>query len=72
MPRIILNRQRLPIPIRINQLRDNEAAVVDALRLGHGQRVALDGLDRAPDVDDLHAGPEQPVRVLGQVVRDPG
>jgi len=69
MPRIVLHIQRLPPAVRIDQRRRHQALFLDALRLGDGQRVALHGLDRAPHVDDLHAAPEQPVRLVGQMVR---
>jgi hypothetical protein len=72
MPRIILDRIRLPLTSRVNQLRHDQPVVADAVRLRHGKRVALHGLDGAPHVNNLDAVLEEFIRGVGQVVRDAG
>lgn len=69
MSGIVLHRQRLAPAIRVDQLNHYQPVIADAVRFCYSQRVALDGLDGTPDVDDLHAAFEQLLRFVGEVVR---
>jgi hypothetical protein len=69
MPRIVLDGIRLASAVRVNQLHNHQVLVVDTASLRDGQRVALHGLDGAPDVDDLDASLEQLVGFVRKMVR---
>lgn len=68
----MLHSIRLPLSVRINQLRHHEPIVADTVRLRDGKRVTLHGLDGAPHVDDLHAVLEEVLCVVGEVEWDAG
>jgi hypothetical protein len=55
MLRVVLDSIRLSPTIRVDQLRDNQAVIADAVRFSYSKRVALNSLDRTPDIDNLHA-----------------
>jgi hypothetical protein len=55
--------------IGIDQLNDHKVLIIDTVRFRDSQRVALDGLDGAPHVDDLYASLKQFVCFVGEVVR---
>jgi hypothetical protein len=65
----MLHAVRLTLAIRIDQLNDHKVLIVDTVRFRDSQRVALDGLDGAPDVDDLYASLKQLVCFVGEMVR---
>lgn len=60
--------ERLALAVRVDQADWNQIRLGDAVRVGDGERVLEDLLDRPPYVDDLVARLQQPVRFLGQVV----
>lgn len=70
--RAVADVVRLAAPVGMHELDHDEVRLRHRRRLGHGQRVALDRLDGPPHVDDLHAAAQEPVGVLGEVVRDAG
>ena len=66
------HRQRLPLPVRIDQRHRHQVRVRDRVRVRDGERVARDRADGPPDVDDLVAGGEELRGEVGQVVWDAG
>jgi hypothetical protein len=69
MPRIILHAIRLTPAIRVDQLNDHKVLIIDTVRFCDSQRITLDGLNGAPDVDNLHASSKQFVCFVGKMVR---
>jgi hypothetical protein len=65
----MLDGIRLASAVRVNQLHNHQVLVVNTASLRDGQRVALHGLDGAPDIDDLDASLEQLVRFVRKMVR---
>lgn len=55
---------RLTLPVRVYETDAHEVRVRDGMRIRHSQGVLQNLLDRPPNVDDLVAGREQPVRVF--------
>lgn len=69
---VVRDAQSLAATIRIDEADGHEVGLGHRRGVGHGQGVPKHGLDGPPDVDDLHAAPEERVGFLGQVVRHPG
>ena len=72
MFRIWSDRKRLTLTIRIDQGHRDQVSVRHAISLCDGERVAVNGFDGTPDVDDLVAGFEQLISEIGQVMGDAG
>lgn len=73
VPAVVLvwqDRTRLSHPARMDQLDGQDILIRHRVRVADSQRVLVDGLDRAPHVDDLEARLQQAIGVLAQVARD--
>ena len=68
----VLDPQRLAgaVAVRVDDGKGYEIILGYRLRMSHGEGIPLDGLDRSPDVDDLHAPFHEPLGVVGQVEWD--
>lgn len=70
-PWIRLDRVRLSLTIRIDQLHRHEVAVWHGVRVRHGEGIFQDGLDRTPDVDDLVSALQKLWRFVWEMEGDP-
>jgi hypothetical protein len=59
-------------PIWVDQLCNNQAVIIDAIRLSYSQRISSDGLDGTPDIDDLYASLKQLICIFGKMMWDAG
>jgi hypothetical protein len=63
---------RLTLTIRIDQTDSHQVLVLHSVRFCDRQRISLHGLDRPPDVDDLHTALQELVRLFWKMVWDAG
>jgi hypothetical protein len=63
---------RLTLTIRVDQADSYQVLVLHSARFRDRQRISLHGLDRPPDVDDLHTALQELVRLFWKMVRDAG
>lgn len=61
----VAHRERLALARGVDEPDGHELVLADAVGVGDGERVALDGLDGPPHVDDLHAALEELGGLLG-------
>lgn len=69
--RVRLDGEGLALAVRVDQLGGDEVGLGDRLGVGVPQRVSVDGLDGAPDVDDLETLLGELLGLVGEVVLDP-